>query len=115
MNTKVTIGASVAVGLMIGALGNQAIHAQGKPKAYSISEFSATEPAGSLADVRKKIEALGGKTLYTRNGTVTAIAGTAPKYVGMVEWPSADVAIKFYKTTEGLPKADTRFVVEAEK
>ncbi|MBV9632346.1 MAG: hypothetical protein JO230_29930, partial [Xanthobacteraceae bacterium] len=45
----------------------------------------------------------------------TAITGTAPKYVGMVEWPSADVAIKFYKTTEGLPKADTRFVVEAEK
>jgi len=76
-----------------------------------VSEYSAVN--WNLADVRAKITAAGGHAFNTANGKVTAIEGTAPAHVGIVEWPNAEAAINFAKSKDS-PKADRRFVIETE-
>jgi hypothetical protein len=112
MNTKFTIGAAtMAVGVMFGALGNQAIHAQAGKKVYQISEY--TNVNWNVTDTRAKLTAAGGIPFNTANGKVTAVEGKAPAHVGIVQWNSLDAALNFAKSKDA-PKADRRYLVEAE-
>ena len=127
MNTKSKIAIATIVGAALGAGAMQALHAQAKLKAYSISEQEVLDSASEAAyipDARKLIEAAHGRSLRTTNGRVVAIEGVAPKNVGMTEWDSLDDAVAYYKSkarADLAPQRDKanrtirRYVVEVEK
>jgi uncharacterized protein (DUF1330 family) len=121
--------ASLLVGIAIGAVAFQGLHAQGaKQKAYAVSELEILDPSAQatyLSAARKAVEAAHGRALRTTTGRVVHIDGAAaPKNVALVEWESVDDAVAFYKSkawTDLAPQRDKatkvirRYVVEAEK
>jgi uncharacterized protein (DUF1330 family) len=109
MTSKLKITVAAVLGLIVGGVAIQGAHAQTTPKVYSISEYTTAPPPAT----REKLTAAGGHTLYTVNGPVTAIDGTAPKHVGILEWDSMDAATKWFKSSDA-PKADRRYLIEAE-
>ena len=119
MKTRYTVALSMIVGAALGGAAIQGLHAQAKLKAYSVSE---TEVIGTLSPdylptVRKAIEAA--------HGRVVSIEGAlAPQHPGIVEWPSVDDAVAFYKSKawtdmapqrEKAQKTIRRYAVEVEK
>jgi len=120
---------TLLAGVAIGAIALQGLHAQGaKQKAYTVSELEVLDPSAQATYVpaaRKAIEAAHGRTLGTAGGRVVPIeGGPAPKRVGIIEWPSVDDAVAFYKSkawTELAPQREKankvvrRYVVETEK
>ncbi len=128
MKTKYTVALSTLVGVAIGAVAMQGLHAQGaKLKAWSVGEIEpvggATVSASYLKDARDAIANAHGRALRTVNGRVIAIEGNAPAKVAIVEWDSADEAVAFYKSDawkklaperEKAQKTLRRYVVEAE-
>jgi uncharacterized protein (DUF1330 family) len=128
MKTKYTVALSTLVGVAIGAVAMQGLHAQGaKLKAWSVGEIEpvsgATVSASYLKDARDAIANAHGRALRTVNGRVIAIEGNAPAKVAIVEWDSADEAVAFYKSEawkklaperEKAQKTLRRYVVEAE-
>ena len=128
MHTKSKIMIAVVVGVAIGAVATQGLHAQAKLKAYSISMNVITDDAAVakyLPAVRKAIADNHGKALLTLRGRVVPIEGAAPpSNVGIVEWDSVDDALAFFKSPawkafdaerDKAQKTTTRFVVEVEK
>ena len=128
MKTRYTMALTLVAGVAIGATAVQGLHAQAKPKAYSIGEI---EPLGGAADpayittARKAITDAHGRALRTVGGQVVKIEGAEPpKRVAIVEWDSLDDAVAFYKSkawTDLAPQRDKtgktirRYVVEVEK
>ena len=118
------------VGVAIGALAMQGLHAQGtKLKAWSVGEI---EPVAGgtvsdtyLKEIREAITKAHGRALRTVKGRVVAIEGGAPpKSAAIVEWDSLDDAVAFYKSDtwkkfaperEKAQKTIRRYVVEAEQ
>jgi uncharacterized protein (DUF1330 family) len=89
-------------GAALGGAAIQSLHAQAKPKAYSISETEAVDAAAQAAYtplVRAAMNAAGGRSLRTAGGKVVHLEGAAsPKRVGIVEWDSLEQAEAFYKS-----------------
>src|ERR1700692_4863863 len=86
----------------------QGLHAQAKPKAYSVAEFDVLDDAAFAAYlpvVAPVIKAGGGRTFSTSNsGRIIAITGASPKHVSLIEWDSVERAQAFldseaYKNT----------------
>src|SRR6516225_4363179 len=112
----------------LGAAAVQGLHAQAKPKAYTVSEAETLDAAAAAAfvsAVEVAQSAGGGHSLHTRGGRVVTLDGpAAPKRVALVEWDSVDDALAFYKSkawTDLAPQRDKsqktirRYVVEAVK
>ena len=122
-NSKMVLG--LAVGAVLGAAAVQGLHAQGKPKAYTVSELETLDAAANAAFVPLIVaaqQAAGGRNLKTGGGKIVAMEGTAPKRVAMTEWDSLDQAQAFYKSkawNDLAPQRDKaiktirRYVVEA--
>jgi uncharacterized protein (DUF1330 family) len=115
-------------GAALGGAAIQGLHAQAKPKAYSVGEIEVTNVSaqpGYLPAVRNAIEKAHGRTLRTLNGRVVSIEGGAPpKNVAIIEWDSLDDAVAFYKSKawtdlaserDKSQKTIRRYVVEVEK
>jgi uncharacterized protein (DUF1330 family) len=129
MKSQYTMGLTLLVGIAIGGLAMQGLHAQGtKLKAYSIAEIEptgATVSTSYLDAARKAIVNAHGRSLRTINGRVVHIDGApAPKRAAIVEWDSVDDAVAFYKSkawTDLAPERDKtekqirRYVVEVER
>ena len=127
MKAKYAVALSLGVGVAIGALAMQGLHAQAKLKAYSIGEVEqhATPDAAYVAAVRKAITDAHGRSLRTPGGRIVKIeGGEPPKNVAIVEWDSLDDAVAFYKSKawtdlgpqrEKFQKQIRRYVVEVEK
>jgi len=82
-------------------IGTATVQAQGKPKAYTISEFEPTDKAAVDAFAKVAVplvEAAGGKLLTAPGAKITARTGEAPKGVSVVEWESLDKAEAYYKS-----------------
>jgi uncharacterized protein (DUF1330 family) len=127
MKVYLTVAVSMAVGMAVGGLAVQGLHAQGgKLKAYSVGEVEriGTDPA-YIDSVRKAIVAAHGQALRTVGGRVVKIEGAEPPNgVAIVEWDSLDDAVAFYKSKawmdlapqrDKVQKAIRRYVVEVEK
>jgi uncharacterized protein (DUF1330 family) len=127
MKTQFKIGLAVAVGAALGAVVVQGLHAQAKPKAYSVTETEVLDPAAQ-ATYTPKIQAAqkaapgNARNFQTAGGRVIALEGGAPKRIGITEWDSAEQAQAFYnsKAYKDLEpdrnkavKTIRRFVVEA--
>src|ERR1700730_10143447 len=128
MRTQYTVALSLLAGVALGGLAVQGLHAQAKPKAYSIGEIEpiagATVSPSYIAAARKALADAGGRSMGTLKGRIFRAEGEAPPIsVGMTEWDSADAAIAFFQSKtwkdlapEGEKTAKTvrRYIVEVE-
>jgi uncharacterized protein (DUF1330 family) len=127
MNTKFKFVLTAVAGAAFGAAAMQGLHAQAKPKAYTISE---TEPLDAAAQaaytplVQAAQKAAGGaRNLRTAGGKIVAAEGAPPpKRIAITEWDSLEQAQAFYKSkayTDLAPqrnkaaKTIRRYIVEA--
>jgi uncharacterized protein (DUF1330 family) len=125
MKTRCTVALSMLAGIALGAAAIQGLHAQAKPKAYSVSELEtldATANAAFVSRVQAAQQTAGGRNLRTGGGKVVALEGTAPKRVAITEWDTLEQAQAFYKSkawNDLAPERDKalrtirRYVVEA--
>ena len=99
MKTRYTVVLSMIAGAALGGAAIQGLHAQAKPKAYSISETESIDAAAQAAYtplVRAAQSAAGGRSLRTAGGKVVPLEGAAaPKRVGITEWDSLEQAEAF--------------------
>jgi uncharacterized protein (DUF1330 family) len=99
-----------AVVLAAGLIGGgivQGLHAQMKPPAYQIALIDIKDEAGykaAVGDVRKHIEAAGGKFIvtagaggYASGGITSPINSQLPSRIVISEWPNID-AVKTDRT-----------------
>ena len=102
MKTRYTVVLSVLAGAALGAAAVQGLHAQAKPKAYTVSEAETLDAAAAAAfvsAVEVAQSAGGGHSLHTRGGRVVTLDGpAAPKRVSIIEWDSLEHALAFYKS-----------------
>ena len=104
MNTNIKIALSIFAGAALGAAAMQELHAQAKPKAYTVSETETLDVEGAKAYtplVQAAQKAAGGVTrnFRTAGGRVVAIEGAAaPKRVAITEWDSLEQAQAFYNS-----------------
>jgi len=89
-----------ALGGIIGGAVVQTLHAQAKPKAYSVIELEPLDSASIPSYVRAAEAAQDAagvhQNFYTGRGRVVGIVGTAPKRVVILEWNSLQQAQDFY-------------------
>jgi uncharacterized protein (DUF1330 family) len=126
MNTKFKIALAIIASTAFGAAAIQGLHAQAKPKAYTITETESLDAAVQAAYtplVRAAQTAAGGRNLRTAGGRVVALEGAAPKRVAITEWDSLEKAEAFYNSKawkdltpqrEKAVKTIRRYIVEAQ-
>jgi uncharacterized protein (DUF1330 family) len=98
MNTNFKIALAVVAGAALGAAAMQGLHAQAKPKAYSVAEIEVlndTALAAYIPLVTAAIKAGGGRNFNTAGGRINARVGEAPKRVSIIEWDSLEQAQAF--------------------
>jgi uncharacterized protein (DUF1330 family) len=128
MKTRYTVAFSMFAGAILGAVAIQGIQAQGKPKAYTISETESLDAAAQAAYTPRAQAALkdaGGRTFNTGGGKVVGLEGAPPpKRVVINEWDSLEQAQAYYKSKawndlaperDKAVKTTRRYIVEAVK
>jgi hypothetical protein len=88
MNTNSKVMVAVVTGVALGAGAVQGLHAQAKPKAYTVTELQTLNPklaADVAVRIAKAQEAAGGHNFKTGGGTVTAMEGSPPQRVAITE------------------------------
>ena len=102
MNPKSKIMLAVVVGAALGAAAMEGLHAQAKPKAYTVSELEILDAAANDAFVpliQAAQKAAGGRNFSTGGGKIVAMEGAAaPKRVAITEWDSLAKAQAFYNS-----------------
>jgi len=97
MNTNFKIVLAVVAGAALGGAAMQALHAQAKPKAYSVIEtevLDAAALAAYLPPIEAAVRAAGGR-IFTAGGRTIAFVGEPPKRVAIAEWDSLEQAQAF--------------------
>ena len=102
MTSKFNIALAALVGATVGGAAIHGLHAQAKPKAYTITELE-TLDAKAAADVANRIakvqESAGGRNLRTGGGKVVGMEGPPPpKRVAITEWDNLEKAEAFFKS-----------------
>ena len=113
MNSNFKIALAALVGAALSAAAMQGLHAQAKPKAYTVAELETLDAAAQAAYlpvVRAAQTAAGGRNLRTGGGKIVASEGAAPKSVAIIEWDSLEQAEAFFKS-----KAFTDLASQREK
>ena len=98
MNAKLKIALAVIVGAAAGATTVQVLHAQGKPKAYLVTELEVIDEAAwttFVQAVRAAQQTASGRNLRTARGKVVGFVGDPPKHVGLTEFDSLDQALAY--------------------
>lgn len=98
MKAKLKITLALVAGVAVGATGVQLLHAQGKPKAYQVTELEIiNEEAWKtfVQAVRATQQTAGGRNLRTARGKVVSFVGDPPKHVGITEFDSLDAALAY--------------------
>ena len=102
MNTKFKYALAVVVGAALGAAALQGLHAQAKPKAYTVAELETLDAAAQASYVPAVLaaqKAAGGHPFNTGGGKMVAMEGAAaPMRVAITEWDSLEQAQAFYNS-----------------
>jgi uncharacterized protein (DUF1330 family) len=101
MNTKFKITLAAVAGAALGAAAVHGLHAQTKPKAYSVTEvevIDTTALAQYVPTVVADVAVAGGMPVNNPGGKTVALVGEAPKRVVINEWSSLDKAQAFYNS-----------------
>jgi uncharacterized protein (DUF1330 family) len=127
MKTRMTVVLSMLAGATLGAAAIQGLHAQAKPKAYTVIEVEVMDEAAlkaHLPPVEAALAAAGGHYLNTGGGRIISHLGNPPKRVAIIEWDNLDQAKAFYDSgvwktflpdREKVVKTIRRYTVEAVK
>src|SRR5262249_13451711 len=102
MKTWYTVALSMVAGAALGGAAIQGLHAQAKPKAYTVSELEVLD-AQAAPGVAQRVQAAqanaGGRNFRTGGGKVVGMEGPPPpKRVGITEWDSLEKAEAFFKS-----------------
>jgi uncharacterized protein (DUF1330 family) len=104
MTSKSRIVLATLVGATLGASAIHGLHAQTKPKAYTVTELETLDAKGAAdvaARVQKMQEGAGGRNFRTGGGKVTGMEGSPPpQRVAITEWDNVDKAQAFFKSKE---------------
>ena len=102
MKTHYTVTLAMLAGIAIGAVAIQGLHAQAKPKAYTVAELETLDAAAQAAYVPAVLaaqKAAGGHPFNTGGGKMIAMEGApAPMRVAITEWDSLEQAQAFYNS-----------------
>jgi len=95
---------ALVAGVGLGAAAVQGLHAQAKPKAYTVTELQ-TIDATAAADFAKRISEAqtkaGGRNFRTGGGKVVGLEGPPPpQRVAITEWDSLEKAEAFWKSKD---------------
>ena len=92
MNTNFKIALAVVAGAALGAAAMQGLHAQAKPKAYSVVEFEVLDAAAAaaLAPLAEAAAKAAGARELALGGRIIAGVGEPPKGVVLQEWDSVE-------------------------
>ena len=128
MNTKSKMVLAAVAGAALGAVAVQGLHAQGKPKAYLVTESEILDQAALdsyMPGVTSALPAGGGRFLAGPGVTkAIAIVGSAPQRFGIAEFDTVDQAQAWMKSParEALAaqrnkaiKITRQFIVEGNK
>ena len=92
------------MGAAVGGAAIHGLHAQTKPKAYTVTELETldTKTAADVANrITKMQEGAGGRNLRTGGGKVTGMEGAPPpQRIAITEWENLDKAQAFFKSKE---------------
>ena len=104
MKTRYTVVLSMIAGAALGGAAIQGLHAQAKPKAYTVTELE-TLDAKAAADFAKRVSAAqtnaGGRNFRTGGGKVVGLEGPPPpQRVAITEWDSVEKAEAFFKSKD---------------
>ena len=103
MKTYYTVACSMLVGVVIGAVAVQGLHAQGKPFVYTVTEIDVTNVDAYIKEyvpvVQPIVQKGGGKQLAA-SLKVTGFEGTPPKRVAINQWESLEKAQALYNSAE---------------
>jgi uncharacterized protein (DUF1330 family) len=96
MNEYLTVAFSMAAGVVLGAAAVNALHAEGEPPAFVISEVTVKDQAHYLADfipaVRKTVTAAGAEAV-AHGGKLQTLLGAAPaSRIVVIQYPSFEAA-----------------------
>jgi uncharacterized protein (DUF1330 family) len=94
VNSRMKLVIALVISTTLVAAAAQGLHAQGKPKAYQVSEseiIDAAALASYIPLVQAAQKAAGGRSFRT-TGTIVGNVGTAPKRVSISEWDSLEQA-----------------------
>jgi len=110
MKIKYTVASSALVGIAIGALAMQGLHAQSKPPVYLVTEINVTNPEAYGSEFAPKaqatIKAAGGRLVAIGGAggagakPLTVIAGTAPQRLVIQQWDSLDQLKAWYNSAD---------------
>jgi uncharacterized protein (DUF1330 family) len=103
MKTHYTVALAMFAGIAIGAVAVQGLHAQSKPKAYTVTEIEVIDAAAQAAytpTIVAEIGFAGGRPVNNAGGNIVGLVGEAPKRVAINEWTSLDKAQAFYNSPE---------------
>ena len=98
MKIQHSLPLAMVVGIGIGAVAVQTLHAQAKPKAYQVTELeiiNEEEWKTFSQAVRASQQTASGRNLRTARGKVVSFVGDAPKHVGITEFDSLDQAAAY--------------------
>jgi uncharacterized protein (DUF1330 family) len=112
MNGRFRLSLALAVGIGLGGAAVQGIHAQAKPKAFTVAELQVLDPAALATYVPAVLaaqRAAGGHPFNTGGGRIVAMEGAPPPMrVAITEWDSLEQAQAFYKSKAWLDLAPQR-------
>jgi uncharacterized protein (DUF1330 family) len=104
MKTKYTVALSMLAGVAIGVVAVQGLQAQGKPKAYIVTEsevLDAPALAAYVPQAQAAARAAGGRPgVVPAGGKVVGLIGEPPKRFGVSEWESLEKAQAYYNSPE---------------
>jgi uncharacterized protein (DUF1330 family) len=102
MRSKTKFVSACMFSAILGGALIHGIHAQGSPKAYTVTELETldTKLAADVANrITKAQEEAGGRNLRTGGGRVTGMEGPPPpQRIAITEWDSLDKAQAFFKS-----------------
>ena len=101
MTSMSRIMLAALVGAAVGGAAIHGLHAQAKPKAYTVTELETLDAKGAAdvaARVQKMQEGAGGRNFRTGGGKVTGMEGPPPQRVAITEWESLEKAEAFFKS-----------------
>jgi uncharacterized protein (DUF1330 family) len=102
MKRYVSLGIAMLAGAALGAAAVQGLHAQAKPKAYTVAELETLDVAAQgvyVPAVLAAQRAAGGHPFNTGGGKIIAMEGAAaPMRVAITEWDSLVQAQAFYNS-----------------
>ena len=100
MNNSKQLCLAVAIGIVIGVSGIELSRAAVKPAAYMVVEYEITDREAFQAYIKEADAIPTSRVFLARHAKGTALAGEAPKWIGILKYPSLEDALAFDRSPQ---------------